>query len=667
MLKLLSEVPDPQVLSDSSTESSSSVAASLSKTTKRTGSKEATVKAEERSPYRGAVAKRNVQPPAATEPRQRIDEVPVDRPRVLLSAAYQDMFDSYEVLGALDEKEKDELSEDYRKTLGETIFLCRHAFRIAQKEKDEIKVNELTYLLAYLSYTAGQLVEASVYGEMAARWGDPKEAATREAAMIAIAACQEANASHWGIRDQVGELDQLKSVAEIVQQRWPSDPKLDAIWMHLAQSYFAFGKPLLAAETFLKIDKESGQFESSQLAAGNAYWSHFVDQASGGDPDPKEMVSLLKSADKHLRVAVESMQGDVASPTLNLVSAKLLLAKIAERLGNLDDALQWLEADPMAVTRKITTDSKKKKGMVLVDKSTADAVFDTLYRIKTSKGNWKEAYQSLAKLDAKSHPELGSRYTALAKGLVENLVQANKVSPWQVTLLTDLLKSVETHDAERWEAIQVWIGQSWATFGMKAASDELSKACFDHAESAFVRALKQPDFPESSRLSVAMLRADLFLRSGNPTASLEMIREVLQTSPTAIAFQMRAAKLLQEIAFQQDKVGGLLDAINGPSETTDDGEASPIWGWVKLSNALHQLSYSDKGTEEHRQQSHEANFYLARCQWLLANVTNDPSQRESQFMKLKSQLTRRIALSGVETGQGDVWQTGLETLLAKIE
>ncbi|MGB7329633.1 MAG: hypothetical protein WBD31_32465, partial [Rubripirellula sp.] len=609
LAKLLREVPDPQPDSILATDLSNDVKVEGSANGRKSrAAKRANAKRQEQSPYGGPVAKRNVQPPPADKPRPRIEEVPVDRPRLVLDAAYKDMFDSYEVLGAFDEKEKTDLSEDYRKTLGETLFLCRHAFQIAQSEKDQTKLNELTYLLAYLSYTAGQVIEANIYGEMAARWGPPADAATREAAMIAIAACQEANACHWGIGDQLGELKQLETIAGIVQQRWPDNEQLDDIWMHLAQSYFAFGKPLLAAETFLRIKKGSKQFESAQLAAGNAYWSYFIDQASVGDPNPDEMVSLLKLAEKHLRVAVDSMQQKKnASPTLNLISAKLLLSKIAERLGNQDDALRWLESGPIAVTNTITTDAKRKRGKVLVDKSTADAVFDALYRIKISSGNWNEAYESLAKLDAKSHPEIGSRYTALAKGLIENMQRAKSINKGQVTLLEKLFDAVASHDAERWDAMQVWVGQSWAAIGAKADSDALSKTCLQNAGRAFDAAMKQPDFPESSRLTVALLRADLFQRSGNPTASLDVIREVLQTSPNAVTLQVRAAKLMQEIALQQDNVGGLLHAMNGPPKLPADSETSPIWGWVKLSNALHQLSYSDKGTDEHKTLSHEAN------------------------------------------------------------
>ncbi|TWU51842.1 tetratricopeptide repeat protein [Rubripirellula reticaptiva] len=669
LAKLLVEVPDPQTESSRGIESSNiaSLVGSATDTKKRV-SKDEIATRQRRSPYGGPVAKRNVQLPKAGLPRPRIEEVPVDRPRLALEAAYRDMFESYEVLGAFDEKEKADLSDDYRKTLGETLFLCRHAFQIAQAEKDQTKVNELTYLLAYLSYTAGQVIEASIYGEMAARWGSPRDAATREAAMIAIAACQEANACHWGIADKLGELDQQRMVAEIVQQRWPDNDQLDAIWMHLAQSYFAFGKPRLAAETFLKIKNGSDQFESAQLAAGNAYWSYFIDQASATDPAPKEMVSLLKLAEKHLRVAVTLMQQKKgASPTTNLVSAKLLLSKAAERLGKEGEALRWLEAGPMAVTRTITTESKKRRGKVQIDKRTADAVFDTLYRIKVSSGKWNEAYQSLVKLDAKSHPEIGSRYTAIAKGLIKNVEQTGTVSEAQVGLLRKLFDAVAKHDAERSDSMQVWVGQSWATVGTKADSDKLSNACLQNAERAFENAMNQPDFPESSRLTVTLLRADLFQRSGNPMASLEMIREVLKTSPNAVTLQVRAAKLLQEIAFEQDNVGGILEAINGPPKLPANGESSPIWGWVKVSNVLHQLSYSDNATDEHKTLSHEANYHLARCQWLLAKLTQDSSQRESQFRKLKSQLSRRITLSGTDPGQGDVWQVGLESLLEKIE
>ena len=667
LAKLLNQVPDPKANTKDVLSQAGSLGAEPS-TTAQAGSNEGKAADNKRSPYGGPVAKRNWQLPKAAKASERIPEVPVDRPRMQLASAYKDMFESYEALGAMDEKEKKNLSDSYRKALGETLFLCRHAFQIAQKEKDQTKVNELSYFLAYLSYSANQFIEASIYGEMAARWGDPKEASTREAATIAIAACQEANQSHWGTADQLGELEQLKTVAELLQKRWPDNDNLDAVWMFLAQSYFAFGDPKLAAENFLKIPEKSDQFAAAQLAAGNAYWSYFVDQANTDSPNSKKLVALLKKSAKHLRVAVESMQKvKKAAPTMNLMLAKILLSRISGRLGDQEAALKWLIDEPMAVTKTITTDSSKQKGKVLVDNNVADSVFEKIYRIEVAQGNWKQAYQSLASLDDQSPVELGARFTALTSGFIKHLKQAKKVDQAQVDFLEKLVDSVKTHDPNRFAELQVWLGQSWVSLGRKTVSDELAKACFANAENAFAIALKQPDFPASSRLSVALTRADLLERSGNPSASLESIAKVLQGTPNAISLQMRAAKLLQEIAFQQDKVGGLIDAINGPSGKTTDGEASAVWGWVKLTNTLHQLSFSDKGTEEYKRMAREAGFYLARCQWLLAKVTEDPEGQKNQLSKLKSQITRRLALSGVSDGQGDVWHSGLEALLKKIE
>jgi hypothetical protein len=670
MAKLLAEVPIPQSGKETTSGPASNGQGNPTKSTKQADGKSAPV----RSPYGGTVAKRKMEFPDPVAPRQRVSEVPVERTHRLLSSAYQDMFNSYEKLNAIDGKAKESLSDEYRKALGETLYLCRHALPIAQRDQDAKKANELTYLLAYLAYTAGHLTEASIYGEAAARWGDPKDKATREAAMIAISACQESNASQADFGTRVGELDQMRIVAELLDQRWPDDPQREAIWMHLGQSYLAFGKPLPAANAFLKIAKKSEQFDDAQLAAGNAYWSHFLDRASEETPNPKEMVLLLKSAGKHLQAAVQSMQSGETKPTTNLISAKILLAKISDRLGDAKAAIDWIESEPMAVTTSITTQSGSqttpasgKKSTVLVDTSVAVAAFDTLYRIKSSKQDWGGAYQALVRLEKYSDSELGLNYAAVTHDYIGQLTQQARVTESEVALLKRMTDSLKSHDAKRLEAMQGWIGQTWATLGKKAESESLSSTCFELAESAFAEASKQPEFPEESRLSMELLRADLLQQSGDLAQSLAIMGEVLRKTPNAVNLQIRAAEMRQELAFQQDKVGGLLDAINGSASESADGQPSPIWGWVKLSNTLQQLSSSEKGTDEHRRMSHEANYHLARCQWLLAKVTKDPSHRDSQLSKLKTQLKRRLALSGPDDGSRDIWQKGLESLLAKIE
>ena len=108
---------------------------------------------------------------------------------------------------------------------------------LATRQSGNDKIDELRYLMTYLQFAAGRLAEASVLGEAVARWGDAGQQATREAAMIALAATQEANETGWGEADEVGELDQMASIAGIISDGGPSNPQLDLIWMNLAQRY----------------------------------------------------------------------------------------------------------------------------------------------------------------------------------------------------------------------------------------------------------------------------------------------------------------------------------------------------------------------------------------------------------------------------------------------
>ena len=669
--KLLKKLPIPQQREIALTSSKQSPSDADNDSGEPSQQETPTAQAKNRSPYGSPTAPRQFVLPKATKPLERIDEVPVARPRLLLASAYQDAFESYEKLNKLEDKEKKELSDGYKNQLGETLYLTRHAFQIANESGDTEKRNELVYLLAYLSFTANRFPEAAIYGEVAAKWGDSESEATHEAAMIALASCQGANASHWGSAEQVGELNQMKAIANLIDERWPDDPQRDVIWMSLGQSYFAFGQPLMATKAFQRIDKESKEYEAAQLGSGQAYWTHFIDLASTESPDAEKLVGLLESTKKHLGNAVESMQKGDAKPTSTLLSVKLILAKVTDRLGDSKLALQWLEGNPYPVTKTMKTGESKDASKVSVDASFMRSVFDLVYRLKTELHDWEGARQALQSLENAASENGDSnfsvRHLALAKGLIGELIQADRITVTQVDELKTLLDEVQSSSKQHADSMQLWIAKTWTDFGENAENQEVAANCYEMAQQAYERALKQPDLTKELTQSVQLRLAELAQKRGDSSTSLKTLTEILKQAPNAISLQMQAAHALEQKAFEQESVAGLLDAINGPRKENGQGDSSPLWGWVKLTNTLHQLRYSEKGTERHKQQYREAQFYLARCQWILANVTRDSSRKETQLKKLKTQITRILAVSGEEDAENSVWIGGLEQLLKLLE
>ncbi len=321
--------------------------------------------------------------PQAKPARSLVPIIPAANRGLTFERAYAEAFAAYEATNRLKQAAKDSGDTDqYHEQLGLAMGLLQQTLELATKQPGNQNVNELRYLLTYLYFTAGRLPEASVLGEAVARWGDAKQPSTREAALIALAATQEANESAWGIAAAVGELDQMRVVADVIAARWPQDPQLDLIWMDLGQRYDAFGKPAGAADAFARVAKTSPHYGTAQLAAGSALWAQYriavADQSSANAGDDAK---VLQRAETFLSNGVAALVSQ-KKPTMAIVSAKLTLARMAMLAGDLQQAESWLVNEPLSVTESIST-SKSTETTAKVSEPFLRAVFETLFAIRT--------------------------------------------------------------------------------------------------------------------------------------------------------------------------------------------------------------------------------------------------------------------------------------------
>lgn len=593
------------------------------------------------SPFGGRTAKRVFKLPPRQEPREWIAPIPIAQQTRFFNSAYQDVFESYEALNALEPKSGKKASGDYKMQLGETLTRAKHAFELSARSDDPKKQNELGYLLAFLSYKAGHLIEASLYGETIARFGDVDDPSTHEALMIALAATQEANSSHWAIPKQVGELHQMETLAELVDQRWPQDPQRDVIWMSLAKSYADFGYSLDAARALLKINKDSSSYQSARLSAGMAHWNHFVDQASVESPDAKQMVGLLRTAEQALSNAIK-LGSDGDGPGKDWLVAKLTLAKIAYRLGELPKAERWLTAKPRPLVSSITT-SKRNKKAIRVDVPLARAVFDLLYQVRFERNDFvgaDKALQLLAGLTSKPDSSTSSqRQASMVISEVKKLLSGKAVSLAQYESLERMLKSANTSSSLTKlmpTANQLWLAESLGTLAERASDTNVAGKCLGQAASIYSSVIAQNDLPKESLIQVTLRYAELLRESGQVEESIAAMKEILKSSPNIIDLQFQVALAQQEVAISAKDLRGLVAVMNGKAE-------EGIWGWAKLAVNLHGLRYSSSGTETHAQQLMLSQYHLARCGFLASRLTEDSGERSVLQGKARRQVSRILA------------------------
>lgn len=624
---------------------------------------------DQQSPFGGPTVKRTVSRPVAIKPRPQIPIVPVEEHRKNLDAAYADAFESYEAFTALsgnDKKTTGPQMRDYRHTLGETIDLTQHAYELAMHQGDLQKRNELCYLLAYLSFTAGHVIEASLYGESVARHGDPQESMTREAALIALGAIDEAAATQWGAAEIPGELNQMRLLAELFEKRWPDDPQVDAVWMNLGQRFDAFGRPLDAADAYLSIKKKSEQYDEAQMAAGLAYWNQFVDEASEAAPDPDAMVKRLKSARDLLINGIRSAEERKQLLTSQILDAKYKVALISARLGNPEATVTWLEKTKTPLINSITTGKGNKKKLTVTDEF-AQNVFQLLYQAKTRMNDLDGAKQALERLskvlDSDAADRLDRMSLAVVQRAINRMLEAAKVTPADIKKLEQTIAAIDEDSDVMTASNQLWLAESWAKLAPRGQTPMMVRQCYENAASIYDRTLGQPDFPSASRTAALIRQAELLRLAGKIPNSLQIMSQILSEAPGAIDLQIQAAKSLETIAFQQPSEANLRAAIAGPARNDAAAGTSPIWGWAKLTSQLHQIRYSDRGTPKHAEQLLEAHLHLARCRWLLAGVTKDDAESVGLVKKTRVQLSRlQSDVSGRTDESIAVWSKAIERL-----
>ncbi len=574
--------------------------------------------------------------------------------------AYAEAFEAYEETSRLkQEADQSGDSKQYYQQLGETLGLLQQTLDLATRQSGNDKVDELRYLLAYLNFTAGRLAEAGIFGTAVARWGDPDDPATLEAAMIALAATQEANETGWGDAADVGELDQMQSIADVIAQRWPDNPQLDLIWMNLGQRYGAFGQSLRSGNAYARVPSSSPRYGTAQLAAGSGLWTQYrKDHAAGAEPSSDRQEKLLQRAEKLLSKGVETVSADTEKPTVAIISAKLSLARMAVFGGDLQKAESWLVDPPMSVVDSVVV-SQPNESSVKVSDGFLRSVFETLFAIRTQRrdpAGAKAALEMMAGKVGGGAADFGKMFLSVATDYIDQLVSSPVVNREQFSTLSELIEPLKVHDSTLTVPNVLWLGESWSKLAERAATPELVRQCYIKAAAAYALAMKRPDFPPASRQAASIRRIELLRLADQLDDVIPLLESILTQSPNAIDVQIEAAETLQQIATAAGQPEQLVAAIEGPPD-------SPIWGWARLVTTLYGMGSSEDQGARNRDRLLKCQYNLAKCQWLVAQATSDDAQREKLLSDCRRSLQRLVATTSPDR---EPWYARLQELQREV-
>jgi tetratricopeptide (TPR) repeat protein len=536
-------------------------------------------------------------------------------------------------------------------------------------------------MLAFLSLKGGHVIEATVYGEMATRVGNPEANMTRDAAFIALTAAQEASSTHWGGEGEVGALLQMQTIAELIDAKWPAEAERDAIWLSLAQSYAEFGKTELAIKAYSNIRKTSPLFGEAQFGAGIAHWNTFLNEASRPQVKEQAMLSRLNKATQALAGGVEAIEARSDNPTLALLVGKQTLAMIADRTGDWKSVKAWMTEGKFPLVRSITLETASTPGKpsksrqpapVVVSRALAKNVFVLLYEAATEAGDFPTAKQSLERFQSligdEADPDIASMRFSTAVQQIKNLIDQNSIGSQDVKLLDETLSSVLSSKSTTPDE-KLWIAQSWATLAGKKNAAVVSNSCYQRAAAICDQAIETKGFPKTSLPATRLRQAEWLRMAGDYEESLQVVSELLTSSPNALDVQLQAALSLEAFAIARDTEADLLRVIDTTNSTDDDksrDNSSAIWGWNKLTSQLHQVRYSNKGTSQHGNLLLMAHFHLARSRWMLMSVTDEGADRDKLKARIANQLKSAKLAIPLESPDANTWQAAFENLESKL-
>ena len=626
--------------------------------------------------------------PKARVARDRVTVLEAELTTRSLSRAIDLAFEAYqetqELMPQPGTKLTGEKYESYQRSLGKTLGFIHQVHQMAILRQDLESINTMRYLLAYLSFSGGQLPEAMIYGESVARWGKVEDSATFEAGMIALAAAQEACETQWAISEELGELAQMHEIVSLISERWPKEPQVQEMWMNAAYLYEAFNRPRRAISLYDKVDTKSELFGKSKISSGLIAWrlarnpemdtsdtkaqNKATSNSQGlSNGESKITADARQRLVQGLKKVESSLGGDKDSPihlTKTILDARLALAQIDFLSGKTRVAAEWLEdffGKPIVELISVSA-SEKRDGKLSISEAQAKQVFDVLIAVSKQEGKLNQTQNllsAMSEMSTVSDQKIGATTLGLLKEAIADINSelSNGVNARKYEQAAELTETVLGEISSVPTETLLWIGESWAQIGEGIRAKELrSDGCLRAAE-IYQLAIQRIDFPSSSMPTVQARRVQLLRQAGRIEESLSILNELLTKTPNVIELQMQSAELLQMLATKSGQSDDFGAAIKGPSAF------SPIWGWSRLVTTLHSMRWNENASEVHTYQFFKAQYHLAECRYLAAIGSSDPNALRMELASLERSLKTIVAT----LADDNQWKTHFLKLLQTIK
>lgn len=573
-------------------------------------------------------------------------------------------------------EEVDKLKQDLDVQLREAAAMFDRALRLATPQDDAKSLTTARYMYAYVNFLMRKNYEAAILGEYVAKTADPEDTTTGlDAAYLSMAAYVQAfNDTRGEFEDKQADIGFIVKACNLLTDRWPDSDRANDARMTLGRIYSQLKQPVQAAEWYGKVPEADAKYPEAQLAAGQAYWTAYLNSSRPGDEgvvDATQLTEWRKQAEQFLRNGIARLSAtapkDAAPP--ELIAAKMSLAQIVLSLGQDGEAIKLLLDDPQSVIKAITVaDESQRPDKGVQSRQFATETYKLLLRAYIGGGKLDEARDTMTTLEKVAGAESGADVTDLYVGLGKLLrdeldrfraagetERFNRLMTSFETFLNDLY---QRKDGQTFGSLS-WIGETYFALGEASANDASRAATyFDKAGKAFQdilnQAQSQPDYLQPDQLSAVKVRLVRCYRLKKEFETAEqLMAEVLKQREKDLRAQVEAAYLYQDwgTTGEADK---LLMAIGGNPKLL-------VWGWGNLGNRLQNSL--DQGRTEFLPMFVEARVNGTLSRFRYAQAQTSLQKRMAELEKCEIEL---IATVSVVKGLSDEQLAEFNALYHKV-
>ncbi len=482
------------------------------------------------------------------------------------------------------------------------------ALNLAKPSDDKKSILTARLFYAYVNFWQRKNYEAAVLAQYVARTADKDDGTTGlDAAYIAMAAFVQAyNDNKAPNEEKAEDMRLIIKASNLIAERWPSSDKANDAYMMLGRMNQK--NPAEAATWFSKVPESDPKYAEAQLAAGQAYWTAYLNANRKSAIDkqtPEQLAKWLQVAQDHLRRGITKLAATLpkegAAPG-ELIAAKMSLSQIMISLGKDAEALKLLLDDPQSVVKAVTVpDESKRPEAGVTSRKFATETFKLILRAYIGTGNLEKARSTMTSLEkiaaaggADGGAEVTELYVSLGKLLRDELerFRANGETERFEKLMTSFetfLNDMASRKEGQTFGTLSWIGETYFALGETITNDAAkANGFFEKAGNAFAEILSKSkedqNFAQPGQLSGVKLRQVVVFRLKKEFPQAEtLINELLKENANNLKIQVAAAEMYQDwgTSGQADSVKKLIVAIQG---TTKVGGIA--WGWGQIAFKL---------------------------------------------------------------------------------